>query len=164
VATMFMSNETRALEILKKYNVKYVVVFTTFYVTQDTSTGEIQIQDRPAWGEEGKWQWMVKIAGDLGNETDFGEWEQEQGTTIIWTEKGKNTVLYKLMNYGRYIRLYYESYKSQYGGEPDEVTLKMALESYKVQFNLEHFNLVYFSKGAQKNPFILVGVYEVEYS
>ncbi len=162
VGKMFMSNETAALKILKRYDAKYVVVFTTFYVTQDTSTGEIQIQDRPAWGEEGKWQWMVKIAGDIGNETEFGTWNQQTGS-IQWTDKGEDTVLYKLMNYGREMRFVYE----YYGQEPTQEEL----EYYKTSspflyqyYGLENFNLVYFSKGAQRNPFVLVCVYEVVYS
>lgn len=160
VATMFMSNETLALTILKKYNVKYVVVFTTFYV-QTQQQQQVQIQDRPAWGEEGKWQWMAKIAGF--NETDFGTWNQQRNS-IQWTDKGQNTVLYKLMNYGREMRLVYETSNRQ---DPT----KEALEYYKIRspflqeyYGLENFNLVYFSKGAQKNPFILVLVYEVVYS
>jgi len=150
VGEMFMSNETHALKILKKYDAKYVVVFTTFYVggTQQ----QPQVLPR-GWGDEGKWQWMAKIAGL--NYTEFGVWD-EQGSWSDWSEKGKATVLYKLMSYGRDIRLYYEQYKS----ELDEATL----EYYKGQYNLEHFNLAYFSKGDINRTgkiFVLVCVYEV---
>jgi len=154
VGEMFMSNETHALGILKRYDAKYVVVFTTFYVTQDTSTGQTQMGPR-GWGDEGKWQWMAKIAGL--NYTEFGVWD-EQGQWSDWSDKGKTTVLYKLMRYGWDIRLYYAQYQS----EPSEEIL----EYYKEQYDLEHFNLVYFSKGTPLSSgttyiFILVCVYEV---
>jgi dolichyl-diphosphooligosaccharide--protein glycosyltransferase len=172
VATMFMSNETYALKILNRYNVKYVVIFTTFSMEYDQSTGQTHIYDTPGWGDEGKWQWMAKIAGF--NETDFGSWTSTTDitgatvSTITWTAKGQDTVFYKLMNYGREIRLYY----AESGQEPTEE----ALEYYKTyspflsqDYGLENFNLVYFSKGAPIQSgssyiFILVCVYEVVYS
>jgi len=150
VGRMFMSNETYALETLKKYDAKYVVVFTTFYVggTQE----QPQLLPR-GWGDEGKWQWMAKIAGL--NYTEFGVWD-EQGYWSDWSDKGKTTVLYKLMSYGRDMRLYYQQYQS----EPDEATL----QSYKAQYYLEHFDLAYFSKGdinISGGIYVLVCVYEV---
>ncbi|MEM2935826.1 MAG: STT3 domain-containing protein [Candidatus Bathyarchaeia archaeon] len=172
VATMFMSNETRAIEILKKYNVKYVVIFTTFYYDYDSSSGQVYIYDAPGWGDEGKWQWMAQIAG-FGNrtkiETEFGQWTTTTTTTgattntIRWTDKGKNTVIYKLMNYGREIRLFYYYYKQEPTKENLEYYKSYSPFLYQY-YGLENFNLVYFSKGAQANPFILICVYEVVYS
>ncbi len=166
VGEMFMSNETYALKILKRYDAKYVVVFTTFYFDYDSSTGAMYIYDTPGWGDEGKWQWMAKIAGL--NDTEFGEWTSTTTTsgattnTIQWTVEGKNTVFYKLINYGREMRLYYYSY----GQEPTQEELeyyKTGSPFLQQYYGLENFNLVYFSKGSQINPFILVLVYEVVY-
>ena len=91
IALMYLSNETQAIEILKKYNVTHVVIFITF-AWHEYHFVEI------GWGDEGKWRWMAKIAGL--NETDY--WNPR---TKEWTLLGKETVIYKLMTYGWRSRL-----------------------------------------------------------
>lgn len=86
-----MSNETEAIKILERYDVTHVVVFTTFYVDQTT----YQIVE-VGWGDEGKWHWMLRIAGSvypqLGlNELDLGSWTDGRWQ---WNDGGKETVIY----------------------------------------------------------------------
>jgi dolichyl-diphosphooligosaccharide--protein glycosyltransferase len=91
IGQMFLSNETEAIKILGNYNATYVVVFTTF----DQNGNDV------GWGDEGKWRWMARIGEldetDYGNTTEEGRWQ--------WNEKGQETVIYKLMQYGKEVTL-----------------------------------------------------------
>ncbi|HDI42340.1 MAG TPA: hypothetical protein ENF62_00990 [Candidatus Bathyarchaeota archaeon] len=121
---MFVSNETEAIKILKRYGVTHVVVFMA-----------IDQSGRPVgWGEGTKWVWMARIAGY--NETEF--MDTSRGT---WTEKGTQTVIYKLMTYGAQTKI---------GITP--------------MVSLQHFKLVYYSSGPAKGGvYALVCIYEVVY-
>jgi dolichyl-diphosphooligosaccharide--protein glycosyltransferase len=130
IGRMFMSNETEAIKILRKYHATHVVVFTTFQ-SDGRDVG---------WGDEGKWRWMARIAGL--NENDYGNVTQGQW---VWNDKGRETVIYKLMQYGK------------------EVTLG---RSPTVQ--LEHFEKAYFSQEAGSprqygGAIPLVCVYKINY-
>jgi len=103
IGLMFMSNETEAIKILKKYDVTHVVVFVTF-----NTQGSLIM----AGGDEGKWQWMAKIPGlndrEFGNYTLGVDWvdtnkngQPDQSDTFLDNSKGQNTTIFKLMNYGR---------------------------------------------------------------
>jgi asparagine N-glycosylation enzyme membrane subunit Stt3 len=106
IGRMFMSNETEAIEFLKEYNVKYVVVFHSF--RQDQSTG--QLIDA-VYGDEGKWRWMARIGGlddnQFGNHTLGYDWFDTDSdgvddvNELITNELGQSTVLFKLMHYAR---------------------------------------------------------------
>jgi dolichyl-diphosphooligosaccharide--protein glycosyltransferase len=138
IGYMFMSNETEAIKMLKRYDATHVLVFTTFY-TDGQDAG---------FGDEGKWRWMARIAAQKYpsiNETEFGEYDEE-GRWVGWSEKGQNTVIYKLMTYGKETKL---------GGTPT-VTL--------THFDLQSEN-AYFSKGDPivGQVYALVCVYEVKY-
>ncbi|KPV61494.1 MAG: Oligosaccharyl transferase STT3 subunit [Candidatus Bathyarchaeota archaeon BA1] len=126
IATMFLSNETEAVQILKQYDVTHVVVFTVF----DTRGSDT------FYGDEGKWRWMAQIAGL--NETNY--WDKENRK---WNERGENTVIYKLMTYGKETRL----------------------RGFSSSVFLQHFILVYYSKGPaiRGSYHALVCVYEVRY-
>ncbi|MEM2341983.1 MAG: STT3 domain-containing protein [Candidatus Bathyarchaeia archaeon] len=150
---MFMSNETEAIKMLKKYNVTHVVVYVTF-----DNNG----RDAGAGGDEGKWRWMAKIPGLddnlFGNLTLGWDWidsnnngRYDQYDQVIRNTLGQNTVLYKLMTYGK----------------------EKTLQGYST-INLEHFRKAYFSqKEREPKPAItlsdgtslipLVCVYEVVY-
>ena len=140
IGLMFVSNETEAIEILEKYNVTHVVVFTTFYVDR----GQV-VEWR--WGDEGKWHWMIRIAGsvypELGlNELDLGEWTEE-GRRWQWNDRGRDTVIYKLMRYGAETK---------------------ALGTSTI--DLKHFREAYLSKADPSRTggvYVLVCVYEVIY-
>jgi asparagine N-glycosylation enzyme membrane subunit Stt3 len=139
VGLMYMSNETEAIQILDRFHATYVVVFVTFTVN---STGSILPQ---GWGDEGKWEWMARIAGlntsDYGNTTSSGAWS--------WNEEGQNTVIYKLMTYG------------------EQITV-----SNSSTIQLEHFQEAYFSvpAGEYADPLKtfgvvpLVCVYKINYN
>ncbi len=140
IGLMFVSNETEAINILKKYDVTHVVVFTTFYLNDQNQVVEV------GWGDEGKWYWMREIAWSVyptldlseekyGNRTEQGSWE--------WNEVGMNTVIYKLMHFGAEARATGTS-----------------------TISLEHFRPAYLSTGdpgRTQNVFVLVCVYEVIY-
>lgn len=70
IGLLYMSNETQALPILKRYNVTHVIVFTTtsLYFTESPER-RVPI----FYGDEVKWEWMARIAGldvsQLKNET-----------------------------------------------------------------------------------------------
>jgi len=133
IGYMFMSNETEAIEMLKRYDATHVLVFTTFDINGNDAM----------FGDEGKWRWMARIAAQRGhpvNETDFGEYDNEGRWN--WNPIGQNTVIYKLMTYGKDAKL----------GRPSSVTLT-------------NFELAYFSKGAPIHGqlYALVCVYEVKY-
>jgi dolichyl-diphosphooligosaccharide--protein glycosyltransferase len=108
VGFTFMANETQSLKMLKLYNAKYILVFTTLRA------------DTGAWlgyGDEGKWTWMARISGgaqqrflDEGftdeqsswnNETKFGSYNSTTNQWI-WNDAGKNSTIYKLMSYGKH--------------------------------------------------------------
>lgn len=63
IACMFLSNETWAIPIMKRYDVSHVAVFVTF--TRDQS-GAIRYL---GFGEDNKWYWMARI----GNGTTIGD-------------------------------------------------------------------------------------------
>lgn len=145
IATMFMSNETEAAKILsedfnsvahrlgKINNVTHVLVFTTF----DNQGNDID------FGDESKWIWMAKIAGL--NETEFATTQRGNDN---WTQVGRETVIYKLMDY----------VKGPHGRQvkSDEPTLT-------------RFELVYFSNMNRRDLWskdginAVVAIYEVKY-
>lgn len=55
VGRIFMSNDTVAIPMLRKYNISYIVVFTTLPLHYYIGT----------WGDEAKWTWMAAIGYDL---------------------------------------------------------------------------------------------------
>jgi len=64
IAMTFLSNETKAVPVLKKYNVTHITIFITWY-QQEQQIGFY------GYGEESKWYWMAKISNGTtyGNET-----------------------------------------------------------------------------------------------
>lgn len=113
VGFVFMANETQALKMLKLYNAKYILVFTTLSLSQ-TSSGSVQAS-WAGYGDEGKWTWMARISGQARerfisngflddqsawtNETLFGNFTENQW---VWNDTfGKNSTIYKLMSWGK---------------------------------------------------------------
>lgn len=167
IGRAFMSNETQAVEIFKKYNVTHVVVYVTFFNSQYEYVnvgGNIRPNDAYEYGgDNGKWIWMAlisRVAPDEGaarsyfgnytlgwNYKDSNRNGRIESNEIFPNERGQNTVLYKLMFYGR----------------------DMTLFGYSA-INLEHFEKAYFSQeeGAPKpapgtSIIPLVCVYQVKY-
>ena len=133
IGRMFMSNETEAIEILRKYDVTHVVVFTTLAMDQYGRWGVGM-----AGGDEGKWEWMARIPGldhdSFGNYTLGIDWmdSSEDGRVddaeLMVNSKGANTTLYRLMTYARettvqgysniQLERFEEAYFSQDRGSP----------------------------------------------
>jgi dolichyl-diphosphooligosaccharide--protein glycosyltransferase len=95
---MLMSNETDAYSIIQEWNtearnlgkterITHVLVFTTF----DSSGTDLNA------GDESKWVWMAKIGGL--NDTLYGN-VTGQGNAN-WTDLGKTTIVYKMMQYAK---------------------------------------------------------------
>lgn len=118
IGLMFMSNETEAVKILRKFNVTHVVVFVTFTVSSSSSGYNYPVFVSLG-GDNAKWQWMAKIPGlndaDFGNLTGYlgYDWHDlnrdgsafdssgnPQYGEIFANSRGQNTTLYKLMRYG----------------------------------------------------------------
>ncbi len=109
IGFIMMTNETNALKMLKLYNAKYILVFTTVNAGDGSWIG---------YGDEGKWMWMARISAqgnwqdriDKGlvdsqstwiNETSFGQYSNTTNKWE-WNNFGTNTTLYKLLSYGKY--------------------------------------------------------------
>jgi dolichyl-diphosphooligosaccharide--protein glycosyltransferase len=92
IGRMFMSNETQALAILKKYNATHVVVFTTIGLS-------LRWQQSILYGDEMKWYWMAEIGGL--NSTELGDKTitENLGFQELYIPKA-DRVLTKLMVFG----------------------------------------------------------------
>ena len=112
IGRIFMSNETQAMNILKEQfdgprgPPTHILTFLSFY-TDGVDRG---------YGDEGKWYWMARIASsDEKTNSTYGEFFSEEGngtntfgtsaqteetnarSYFEWNEKGRQTVLYKMM-------------------------------------------------------------------
>jgi len=111
IGKMFMSNETEAIKILDRFGATYVVVFVTFQTDSEGNPVDV------GWGDEGKWRWMARIAGL--NDVSFGNYslgkdgiDTNGDGSVDQTPdnpKGQNTVIYKLMQYGKEMTLHSSS-------------------------------------------------------
>ncbi|MEM3079657.1 MAG: hypothetical protein QXF21_04995, partial [Thermoproteota archaeon] len=59
IGFIFMSNETQAIKVLKRYNAEYILVYITIYYS--SQSGSVGFAN--AGGDEGKWTWMASISG-----------------------------------------------------------------------------------------------------
>jgi len=134
IARMFLSNETEAVEILRRLGATHVLIFITFRPPMGDDAG---------YGDENKWHWMARIAADRWpefKEENFGKVERGRWE---WSDRGKRTVIYKLMRY----------VKSEVLGE-----------TRVPKPELEHFELVFVSHGSVKGGvYARVAVFEVVY-
>jgi dolichyl-diphosphooligosaccharide--protein glycosyltransferase len=115
IGFIFMANETQALKMLKLYDAKYILVFTTLQITSTSTSG----QYAATWigyGDEGKWMWMARISGKARdrfvskgfideesawtNETTFGGYNNETNSWE-WNDVGMNSTIYKLMSWAK---------------------------------------------------------------
>ena len=115
VGFCFMAPEDKAMAMLEKYDAKYILVFTTLYLTTSSDQLSYVVQSA-GYGDEGKWSWMARISGqarqrfiDTGfiseeeawtDETDFGVVSNET-YTFEWNDAGKNTTVYKLLGWAK---------------------------------------------------------------
>jgi dolichyl-diphosphooligosaccharide--protein glycosyltransferase len=110
----FMANETQSLTMLKVFKAKYILVFTTLALGQDTSTGQTLTYAQGAgYGDEGKWTWMARISGTSSEDnkkkyqgwdwTDEAQFGMYNSTTNKWewNDRGMNSTIYKLLFWGK---------------------------------------------------------------
>ncbi len=109
----FMANETQSVKMLKRYNAKYILVFTTLLLSSGDSGTEANFAN---YGDEGKWIWMAKISGKAQqrfldeklieatsswtDESLFGKYNNESNAWE-WNDIGKNSTIYKLMRWAK---------------------------------------------------------------
>ena len=159
IGFVFMANETQALQMLKLYNVSYVLVF----VTIDTQGRWVD------WGggDNGKWIWMASISGKahdrfiqkgfidasdmwtsdqnqvrqmFGNYSLGVSWYdknhdgQTQSDELIPVAKGLNSTIYKLMNYA--VNSWRMKWNVQ-GSQTQPVKLKYFDEAYIAGLDLD---------------------------
>jgi dolichyl-diphosphooligosaccharide--protein glycosyltransferase len=128
IGFIFMSNETTAIKMLKRYNAEYILVYTTIYYDRQRNT----VSFANVGGDEGKWVWMAAISGKarerfikeglisesemwssdpdvvrqmFGNYSLGTSWHdsnrngQVDEGELVPVEKGQNCTIYKLMRY-----------------------------------------------------------------
>jgi hypothetical protein len=107
IGYIFMGNETQALQMLEKYNAKYILVFTTLKIGQ-SSTQQNYVASDAGFGDEGKWVWMARISGQAKNRlnaawTDENHFGQVNNSTNAWewNDAGTNSTIYKLMSWAK---------------------------------------------------------------
>lgn len=150
IGFIFMANETQALNMLKLYDAKYILV----YVTIDSNGNWAN-----AGGDEGKWMWMASISGQgkdrlvrggfifademwsdnldevraiFGNYTLGTNWidanhngQVDSGDNFTASPRGQNSTIYKLMTYA------VERWKQeQKGGSAPAIQLNYFREAY----------------------------------
>jgi dolichyl-diphosphooligosaccharide--protein glycosyltransferase len=96
IGYIFMSSETEAVTMLKRYDATHILVFITFREDNGNDIG---------YGDEGKWRWMARIAGDSGrfdfeDEDDFGYYNYTE-QAWIWNERGVRSTFYGLVMYAK---------------------------------------------------------------
>jgi hypothetical protein len=108
VGFSFMANETYSLNMSRKYDTQYMLVFITFDYNGNW-------QDSFG-GDNGKWTWMAKISGNAmdrlvndgfideasswRNETTFGNFSSTSNAWE-WNAVGRNSTVYELMSYAK---------------------------------------------------------------
>lgn len=115
IGFIFMANETQSLQMLEKYNAKYILVFITIGIGESSTEG-YYVATSGGYGDEGKWMWMARISGQARDrfienrfidansawtdETAFGKADNTTGRWV-WNDKGMNSTVYKLMSWAK---------------------------------------------------------------
>jgi dolichyl-diphosphooligosaccharide--protein glycosyltransferase len=115
IGFIFMANETQSLKMLALYDAKYILVFTTLFISS-SSSGSYYVASPYGYGDEGKWMWMARISGQAQDrliqegfidrnsswtdEAPFGS-VSNQTNMWIWNDVGKNSTIYKLMSWAK---------------------------------------------------------------
>ena len=115
IGFIFMAPEEQAMQMLKQYDAKYILVFTTLALGT-SSDGSYYVAQAAGFGDEGKWSWMARISGQARerfiqtgfisadaawtDEDDFGQLSNTTGTWE-WNDMGKNSTVYKLLSWAK---------------------------------------------------------------
>jgi dolichyl-diphosphooligosaccharide--protein glycosyltransferase len=121
VGFTMMADENDSVTMLKLYNAKYILVFTTLELLDSSGssyTGSGTAYPVEAgYGDEGKWTWMARISAQSTNEntTEWPNWnwtdESDFGSYVntttywpnnwAWNERGYSSTIYQLMTWAR---------------------------------------------------------------
>ncbi|UCH01937.1 MAG: hypothetical protein JSV20_08960 [Candidatus Bathyarchaeota archaeon] len=144
IGRMFMSNETEALTILKRYNVTHVVVFTTIGLAR---SGQL------LYGDEVKWRWMAKIAGL--NDTKLEDTSITSYIAQVWSQTTQDPNLLA----------WYQQFSGFALPKSYTVLTKLMINGAFGQglLPLTHFQLVFSSSGWNGQFPPMVFIYEVLY-
>jgi dolichyl-diphosphooligosaccharide--protein glycosyltransferase len=167
VGFIFMANETQSLAMLETYNAKYLLVFETVGVRQDSSGNAYGTS--VGYGDEGKWMWMARISGEAQqrfiddgwlpdeqsswtNESKFGQFVN---STWVWNNFGMNSTIYETLSWAK------QRWCNVNGITPDAtgVQPKYLKEAYFAGVNLS-------PNAASKYGYIvpLVCIYEIDWA
>lgn len=116
VGYIFMAPEDKAMQMLKAYDAKYILVFITLQLAQSTTDQGSYVVQFSRFGDEAKWSWMARISGEAKqrfidegfmdanlqwtDENAFGAPNNQTGTWD-WNSVGQNSTIYKLMSYAK---------------------------------------------------------------
>lgn len=116
VGYIFMAPEDKAMQMLKAYDAKYILVFITLQIAQSTTDQGSYVVQFSRFGDEAKWSWMARISGEAKqrfidegfmdanlqwtDENAFGAPNNQTGTWD-WNSVGQNSTIYKLMSYAK---------------------------------------------------------------
>jgi dolichyl-diphosphooligosaccharide--protein glycosyltransferase len=115
IGFIFMAPEDKAMLMLKQYDAKYILVFTTLALAA-SSDGTSYVAQAAGYGDEGKWSWMAKISGQARERfiqtgfisadaawTDENDFGTVSNTTRAWewNAAGKNSTVYKLLSWAK---------------------------------------------------------------
>jgi dolichyl-diphosphooligosaccharide--protein glycosyltransferase len=117
VGYTMMADENDSIRMLKLYNAKYILVFTTL-VLETPSSSSTHYALEAGYGDEGKWTWMARISGQSANEqnqTQWPGWNWNNETSFgkftnvttywpndwLWNDQGRNSTIYQLMTWSR---------------------------------------------------------------
>ncbi len=115
IGFIFMAPEEKAMPMLKQYDAKYILVFTTLGLGS-SSDGSYYVAQSVGYGDEGKWSWMARISGLARDRfvqdgyiseeeawTDENDFGAPSNTTRAWewNDAGKNSTIYKLLSWAK---------------------------------------------------------------
>jgi asparagine N-glycosylation enzyme membrane subunit Stt3 len=115
IGFIFMAPEDKAMLMLKQYDAKYILVFTTISLAS-SSDGTSYVAQAAGYGDEGKWSWMARISGQARERfisdgiisadeawTDENDFGKVSNTTYAWewNDMGKNSTIYKLLSWAK---------------------------------------------------------------
>jgi asparagine N-glycosylation enzyme membrane subunit Stt3 len=116
IGYIFMAPEDKAMQMLKAYDAKYILVFITLQLAQSTTDQGSYVVQFSRFGDEAKWSWMARISGEAKqrfidegfmdanlqwtDENAFGAPNNQTGTWE-WNSVGQNSTIYKLMSYAK---------------------------------------------------------------
>ena len=118
VGYTMMADVNGSVRMLKLYNAKYILVFTTLAIEAQNG---VNYAVEAGYGDEGKWTWMAEISAQSSYDTNVSansawpDWNWTSETTFgsytnvttywpndwLWNDQGYNSTIYQLMTWAR---------------------------------------------------------------